>query len=38
LDVVRAVDAKAFVVLEPVQHAAGGYVPRIVGPGVEVRR
>jgi len=38
LDVVRAVDAKAFVVLEPVQHAAGGYVPRFIGPGVAVRR
>jgi uncharacterized protein YebE (UPF0316 family) len=38
LDVVRAVDEKAFVVLEPVQHAAGGYVPRFIGPGVEVRR
>jgi uncharacterized protein YebE (UPF0316 family) len=38
LDVVRAVDAKAFVVLEPVQHAAGGYVPRFIAPGVAVRR
>lgn len=37
LDVVRAVDEKAFVVLEPVQHAAGGYVPRFIGPGVAVR-
>ncbi|MGB2754560.1 MAG: DUF5698 domain-containing protein [Phycisphaerae bacterium] len=38
LDLVRAVDAKAFVVLEPVQHAAGGHVPRFIGPGVAVRR
>jgi len=38
LNLVRAVDAKAFVVLEPVQHAAGGYVPRFIGPGVAVRR
>ncbi|MCX5648044.1 MAG: DUF5698 domain-containing protein [Planctomycetota bacterium] len=38
LDLVRAVDAKAFVVLEPVQHGAGGYVPRFIGPGVAVRR
>ena len=38
LDLVRAVDAKAFIVLEPVQHGAGGYVPRFVGPSVAVRR
>jgi uncharacterized protein YebE (UPF0316 family) len=38
LELVRAVDAKAFVVLEPVQHAAGGHVPRFIGPGVAVRR
>lgn len=38
LDLVCAVDAKAFVVLEPVQHAAGGHVPRFIGPGVAVRR
>jgi len=37
LDVVRAVDEKAFVVVEPVQHAAGGHVPRFIGPGVAVR-
>lgn len=37
LDLVRAVDEKAFVVLEPVQHAAGGYVPRFIVPGVAVR-
>ena len=38
LDLVRAVDEKAFIVLEPVQHAAGGHVPRFIGPGVAVRR
>jgi uncharacterized protein YebE (UPF0316 family) len=38
LDLVRAVDAKAFIVLEPVQHGAGGYVPRFIGPGVAVWR
>ncbi|HUX01449.1 MAG: DUF5698 domain-containing protein [Phycisphaerae bacterium] len=38
LDLVREVDEKAFVVLEPVQHAAGGYLPRLIGPGVAVRR
>ena len=38
LEVVREADPKAFVVLEPIQQAIGGYIPNLLARGVAVRR
>ena len=38
LDLVRRIDANAFVVIEPIQQAIGGHLPNILGRAVAVRR